>query len=227
MQGRKLCAFAHAVPRLASPASIGRRIARLFGIKARPTATELATQAHGRRSSACPNRPRPAPVPRSPMALCSSADGPLRPAGTTVLCGTTKAGRFVAAPKIGRYVTIQLASRVARATSTLALAEISIFARRECPCCNKGGGWQPEGETSPAGHAAATMAVATCRPRSGYPAQTGGFCSSGMPCRDSLCRRRFPSPPIPHQPHPPCSCKVMRTKQPGPCCSCCTLSTAA
>lgn len=43
----------------------------------------------------------------------------------------------MAAPKKGRYVTVELSSRVAGATSTLALAEIGVFVRRECPALRR------------------------------------------------------------------------------------------
>ncbi|KAL4440098.1 hypothetical protein ABPG75_003099 [Micractinium tetrahymenae] len=72
-------------------------------------------------------------IDRSPAALCSAGAGPLTPAGASVVCGRTTAGRFVPAPEKGRYVTVELKSRVARATSSLALAEVAIVACREWP----------------------------------------------------------------------------------------------
>lgn len=79
------------------------------------------------------------PTARRPVALCSTAGGPLKPPGATVVCGSTKAGKFVAASTMGRYVTVELSSRAPKATSTLALAEIQVFARREWSTAAAGG----------------------------------------------------------------------------------------
>lgn len=63
--------------------------------------------------------------------------GPLSATGTSWTCGSTSAsGAFLAAPKTGRWLTIELrGSSVTR----LALAEISITGRGEVPAAGTAG----------------------------------------------------------------------------------------
>jgi hypothetical protein len=84
---------------------------------AHPPTKQLHTHLHTHNTHTC----------CSPATLCRTFSGPLSPTGSTWSCGELHSGRFVRRPRVGQYLTIEVAR--AAAQTQLALAEIAIYAK--------------------------------------------------------------------------------------------------
>lgn len=72
----------------------------------------------------------PPSAERRPQNLCGVIKGPLVAGGTEVVCGAGAGAAFTPAPKLGRWLYIEVASSVEGGKPQLALQDVTVFVKR-------------------------------------------------------------------------------------------------